>query len=194
MGSVDPILCKHVYKAIVWLVLHMGCCCGTGSMAKDANRILNKTQNVTLRWISGAFKTTPIKWMEFILGVQLVMQKANYMLQNALQRPSRLSAGHVLNRLAEASTAHHSIADHHYQFPRTENICTLKDAITTLPPLQLQDPIMCIGSRLLDCTHHIAITIPAAPPRASKVFAQWVQAWIQESYHSCAGKTIIGSD
>ena len=60
--------------------------------------------------------------------------------------------------------------------------------------LLLQDPVTRIGSQLLDCTTCVTVTIPAAPPRASKVFDQWAQAWIQNSYRDCKGKTVVGSD
>ena len=57
-------------------------------------------QNVALWWICGAFRTTPIAWMEFLAGVPPVKQKANYMLHNATQRICKVPINHVLHHLA----------------------------------------------------------------------------------------------
>ena len=75
-----------------------------------------------------------------------------------------------------------------------ESIWIVKKASTDIPLLLLQDPVTCIGSQLLDCTSRVLITIPAAPPQSSKVFAQWAQAWIQKAYNDSTDCTIIGMD
>ena len=95
LGGIDPSLRKHVYQAIIWSVLSYGLPLWfrhNGKGCKALLKVLQKTQNVALWWISGAFHTTPIPWMEFITGIPPVIQKANYMLLNALQRPSRYVA------------------------------------------------------------------------------------------------------
>ena len=120
LGGVDPALHKHVYQAVIWSVLSYGLPLWYkvhGKGCKAQLKLLNKTQNVALWWISGAFRTMPVKWMEFVSGVPPVTQKANYMLQNALQHSSHLSDWHVLNVLASAPLAHHSVAAQHMSWP-----------------------------------------------------------------------------
>ena len=125
--------------------------------------MLNKTQNVVLRWISGAFRTTPILWLEYLMGVPPVQQKANYMLHNALQRTSHLPRSHILNHMA-AVLVTHLFQDHRYgRRPPQDNIWLLKTAVQQHPPLALHDLITRIGNRLLDCTTQLHITILAAP-------------------------------
>ena len=82
---------RHVYQVVVWSVLSYGLPLWykiNGKGCKAHLKLLSKTQNVALRWISGAFRTTPTLWMEFLAGIPPVWQKANYMLCNALQRAS----------------------------------------------------------------------------------------------------------
>ena len=97
-------------------------------------------------------KTTPIKWMEFISGVLPVMQKANYMLCNALQRPLWLSSLHILNCLAVTLDVQQHTVGCHHQHPKRDIIQLITDAVKMLPPLLLQDPVTHVGSHLLDCT------------------------------------------
>ena len=106
LGGIDPSLHKYVYQAVVWSVLSYGLplwFCLNGKGFKAHVKLLAKTQNVALQWISGAFKTTPIQWMEYVTGTLPVLQKANYALRNALQRVSRLPALHALNLLATSA-------------------------------------------------------------------------------------------
>ena len=103
LGGIDPSLCKHVYQAVVWSVLSYGLPLWyriDGKGCKALVKLLAKTQNVALRWISGTFKTTPIQWMEFITGMPPVIQKANYALHNSLQHLSWLPEQHAMNLLA----------------------------------------------------------------------------------------------
>ena len=100
LGGVDPTLRRHVYQAVVWSVLLYGLPLWfkmNGKGCRAHVKMVAKTQNVALRWITGAFRTTPIAWMEFIAGIPPVTQKANYMLCNYLQRASRLPPTHILN-------------------------------------------------------------------------------------------------
>ena len=76
----------------------------------------------------------------------------------------------------------------------SDNISLICDSIQEVPALQLQDPISRIGSRILDCSDHITITIPAAPPRASKVFEQWHKAWFQQCYLDAVHTISISTD
>ena len=81
LGGVDPVLRRHVYQVVVWSVLSYGLPLWyklNGKGCQAHLKLLNKTQNVVLHWICGAFHTTPIHWMEFIAGVPPVKQKANY--------------------------------------------------------------------------------------------------------------------
>ena len=87
-------------------------------------------------------------------------------------------------------------AHHHWHPPRiiNNNILLLKDVVRNLPAMALHDPATRIGNRLLDTCHHIMVTIPASPPRSSKVFAQWAAAWMQQCQGDLFHKTGIGSD
>ena len=63
LGGVDPTLRRHVYQAVVWSVLSYGLPLWfklDGKGCKAHVKMLAKTQNVVLRWITGAFRTTPI--------------------------------------------------------------------------------------------------------------------------------------
>ena len=161
---------------------------------QSAREILTKTQNVALRWISGAFKTTPIQWMEFVTGTLPVLQKANYALCNSLQRISRLPKHHAMNHLASSQVTRPSPSGLCHKRPLSDNIWIAKKALVDQPPLLLNNPVTRIGSRLLDCTSQVVITIPSAPPRSSKVFEQWSKAWIQTAYNDCIGRMVIGTD
>ena len=132
--------------------------------------------------------------MEFLAGIPPVKQKANYMLHNAIQRISKVPIFHVL---------HHIALDH--PLPNTPprrrplgiqraNIAILQTAIWDIPPMQLHDLATHIGNRLLDSTSHISISIPAAPPRSSKVFQQWVTAWLEKSTKDLIDVIGVGSD
>lgn len=151
-------------------------------------------QNVALCWISGAFHTTPIHWMEFVLGVPLVQQKANYMLGNALQQGSRLPANHILNQIATIPVFHSSSTPRQWQCPQSDNIWFIKEAVETLLPLLLQDPVTHIGNRLLDNSSRIIINIPVALPWASKVYDQWAKAWLSKYQLDSVDKMAISMD
>ena len=152
--------------------------------------MLAKTQNVALRWITGAFCTTPIAWMELVAGIPPVKHKANYMIRNALQRASRLPTTHILNRMAAAPVDRRQPTTLRAQ----DNIWMIKEAVAQLPPLDLLHPITRVGNRLLDCTTRVRITIPAAPPRVSKVFQQWAEGWMCQCYEDAKDCVVIGSD
>ena len=197
LGGVDPALRRHVYQAVVWSVLSYGLPLWyrlDGKGCKAHLKLFNKTQNVALRWISGAFRTTPIPWMEYLTGIPPVRQKANYMLRNALQRVSRVPHNHILNHLAVAPVVHQLRGHRQAQRPSADNIWQLQAAAKEISPLHLRDPITRIGNRLLDSTTRVKITIPAAPPRASKVFEQWAVGWMCRCRDDLPGKTVIGSD
>ena len=109
MGGVDPALRRHVYQAVVWVVLSYGLPLWyrlDGKGCRAHLKLLSKTQNVALCWISRAFRTTPIHWMEFLAGIPPVRQKANYMLRNVLQHVSRLPVNHILHSMAAAPVVH----------------------------------------------------------------------------------------
>ena len=188
---------KHVYQAVVWSVLSYGLLLWyrlNGKGCKAQVKLLTKTQNVVLRWITGAFRTTPIAWMEYLAGIPPVQQKANYMLRNALQRSSRLPSSHILNHMALALPVHHHDKRRAVRRSPQENIWLLKEAAEKLPPIKLLHPITRVGNRLLDCTTCVRITIPAAPPRASKVFDQWAEGWMRSCHADAVGQIIVGSD
>ena len=196
LGGVDPAMRRHVYQAVVWSTLSYGLPLWyriDDKGCKSHIKLLTKTQNVALRWITGAFCMTPIPWMEYLAGIPPVTQKANYMLRNALQCASRLPSNHILNYMANASVTHMQQDCRPGNRPPQDNICLLKAAVDQLPPLDLRNPIMHIGNRLLDCTTHVQIVIPAAPPRTSKVFEQWANGWIKQCYSDAVDKVIIGS-
>ena len=132
--------------------------------------------------------------MEFITGILPVTQKANYLLRNALQRASRLPERHIINQLANAPATKPSLGRLRLMHVPTDNIWIVKAATAVLPPLHLEDPVTCVGNRLLDCTSRISITIPATPLCSSKVFDQWAKAWMQAAYSDSTGKTVIGTD
>ena len=134
---------------------------------------------------SGLLTNTPVKD---------VHSKANYMLSNALQRPSKLGAQHILNRMAISPIALPNDNCRRMMCPLTDNIWTLQEAVRLLPPLRLADPVARIGNRLMDNSSRVSINIPAAPPRWSKVFEQWAKAWIWEAYSDCLIGTSIGTD
>ena len=152
-------------------------------------------QNVALHWISGAFQTTPIPWMELVTGIAPVEQRANYTIKNALQRGSKLDNGYILNHIAHVNYLHPaSHTTRSYWWPVSNNIELIRHSIKDVPTLNLTDPITCIGCRLLDCSTRIRINIPAAPPRASKVFEQWYKAWFQQCYKESTRGISIGTD
>ena len=151
-------------------------------------------QNILLRWISGAFHTMPIPWMEFLAGIPPVKQKANYMLQNALQRFSRLPPNHLLNHMATALAVHPLQNRLHAPRPPSNNVWLLKAAVAELPPMALHNPVAHIGCRLLDNSTCVQLTVPVAPPHSSKVFDQWAAAWIRQCMTDIIDKTVVGSD
>ena len=197
LGGVDPALRRHVYQAVVWTVMSYGLPLWyktDGKGCKAHLKLLSKTQNVALRWITGAFRTTLIAWMEYIAGIPPVKQKANYMLCNALQRASKLPPSHILNHMAAAPTTHHRRPTRNIHHSPHDNIWILKEAVRQLGPLDLLHPVTRVGNRLLDCTNRVRITIPAAPPHASKVFDQWAEGWLRQCYDDAEGKIVVGSD
>ena len=165
-----------------------------GKGCKAHLKMLTKTQNVTLRWITGAFCTTPIAWMEYIAGIPPVKQKANYMLRNTLQWVSKLPSSHILNSMAAAPPSRHSPRLRNTGHSPNDNIWLIKKVCSQLWLLDLLHPVTWIGNRLLDCTDRVTITIPAAPPHASKVFDQWAEGWMRQCYSDAMGKIIVGSD
>ena len=126
-------------------------------------KLLNKTQNVALRWICGAFRTTPIAWMEFLTGIPPVKQKANYMLCNAVQWISKVPIHHVLHYIARDQAIPNTP---HLRQPlgvQRANIAILQEAIREIPPMKLHDHATRIGNRLLDSANCVLVTIPATP-------------------------------
>lgn len=75
--------------------------------------------------------------------------------------------------------------------PPSDNIGLICDSIKEVPALQLKDPISHVGSRILNCSSRVTITIPAAPP---SVFEQWHKAWFQQCYLDAAHAISIGTD
>ena len=198
LGGLDPQTRRHVYQAIVWSVMSYGLPLWfkiDGKGCKASLKLLQKTQNVALRWISGAFRTTPVSWMEFVTGVPPVVQKANYMTRNALQRASKLPAKHILHHLAISPHFHEQATlPRHRNRPKNDNIWLLKKAIAELPPMQLDDEVTRIGERLLDRTNRVKVNIPAAPPRSSKVFPQWAEGWLGACMKDADNILAIGTD
>ena len=113
----------------------------------------------------------------------------------ALQRASKLPPTHILHHIASVPVFHHEARlPRHRVRAKADNIWIIKEAIAELPPLQLCDPITRIGSRLLDITDRVIITIPAALPRSSKVFSQWAEGWLRECHNDSKSILAIGSD
>ena len=130
LEGVDPSIRKHVYQAVVWSILsyslplwyHLN-----GKGCKGHVKLLTKTQNVALRWISGAFWTTPIPWMELVSGIAPVEQWANYTIWNALQWGSKLDHVHILNVIACSAHLHPASPRNHVsQCPPGDNIAIIK--------------------------------------------------------------------
>ena len=197
LGGINPALRRHVYQAVVWLVMSYGLPLWykiNGKGCQAHLKLLNKTQNVALRWICGAFRTTPIAWMELLTGIPPVKQKANYMLRNAVQWISKVPIHHVLHCIAHDHALPN--APHHRQplGVQRANIAILQDTICEIPPMNLHDHATRVGNRLLDSTSRISVTIPAAPPRSSKVFQQWATAWMRQSTTDLLNVTGVGSD
>ena len=186
LGGVDPTMRKHVYQAVDWSVLSYGLLLWYWINSKGCKaqvKLLVKTQNVALHWISSAFRTTPIPWMELVTGIAPVEQRANYTVRNVLQHGSMLDGRHILNHITQAVRLHPtSHASHSYQRPASNNIGIIRKSIIKVPTLCLTDSITRIGCRLLDFSMCVHIIIPSTPPRASKVFEQWYKAWFQECY------------
>ena len=63
-----------------------------------------------------------------------------------------------------------------------------------LPLLKVHDPVVHVGSRLLDSMSCISANIPVAPPCRSKVFDQWAKAWFQDCHDTMVSQTAITSD
>lgn len=189
---------KHVYQAVIWSVLSYGLplwYCINGKGCKAQVKLLQKTQNVALCWISGAFQTTPIPWIELVTGIAPVEQRANYAIQNALQHGSKLDYSHILNHIACADHLHPTLpVDCPSQHAVSNNIGIIKCSYVEVPSLFLRDPIACIGSRVLDYSSHVRLNILAAPPRTSKVFEQWYRAWFQSCYEDAKEATCVGTD
>ena len=147
---------RHVYQAVVWPVLAYGLPLWyriNGKGCKNLVKLLIKTQNAVLRWLSGAFRTMPIPWMELVTGIAPVEQRANYTLCNALQRGSRLDHSHVLNIIARSTHVHpcHVLnARHSSARPDSDNIHIITRGTLDVPSLSLADPAFHIGSRVLD--------------------------------------------
>ena len=197
LGGIDLALRRHVYQAVVWSVMSYGLPLWYRINGKGCQvhlKLLNKTQNVALHWICGAFRTTLIAWMEFLAGVPPVKQKANYMLRNAVQRIFKVPISHVLHHIAQDLPLPN--VPHNWQ-PlgiQCANIAILQTAIRDIPPMRLHDHATHIGNRLLDSTGRISVVIPAAPPRSSKVFQQWAIAWMDQNRSDLHDVTSVGSD
>ena len=198
LGGVDPQMRRHVYQAIIWSVMSYGLPLWfkiDGKGCKAMLKLLQKTQNVALRWISSAFRTTPIPWMEFVTGVPPVVQKSNYMMCNALQRASKLPSMHILHHLATSPPFHgQATLPRHQSRPKSDNIWILKEATAELPPMHIDDVITRIGAQLRDRTNKVTVNIPAAPPRSSKVFTQWAEGWLKKCHTDASHITAIGTD
>ena len=76
----------------------------------------------------------------------------------------------------------------------TDNIGVIRQSVIDVPSLHLTDVVARIGSRLLDCTTRVQVTIPAAPPHHSKVFDQWYKAWFHQCYEDAKHTVILGMD
>ena len=142
LEGVDPQMHRHVYQAVVWSVLSYRLPLWyrlNGKGCKNLVKLLSKTQNVALRWLSGAFRTMPIPWMELVTGVAPVEQCTNYTICNALQRGSHLDHSHVLNiivRSPHLHPAHAANAPRHVTYhPASNNIhvILLQCSVTILP-------------------------------------------------------------
>ena len=116
------------------------------------------------------------------------------MIKNSLQRASCLPPHHILNHMASTPTSHHSVDPRKHKRPVSNSIWLLKESVHSLLPLMLNHPATCVGNRLLDNTLCIRVTIPAAPPRKSKVFDQWAKGWISTAQKDCIDITSVGMD
>ena len=71
-SGIDPQLQRQTYYVVCWSVMTYGMplwYCLKGKGIKSLVARLNKTQNVALCWITGAFCTTPVVLLEFLTGI-----------------------------------------------------------------------------------------------------------------------------
>ena len=155
------------YGMPLWYCLH-------GKGVKLLVKKLNKTQNVALRWISGAFRTTPIFLLELFAGIAPVSVRLDYQLRNFMARVSTIPASHPL-RLLASSTPSFSEHAHRRQRrrPASDNIHLLPQLVHDFRPFPLFSLLLRLGHHVIDIfTHQLSFAIPKHPTKGTALFDQ----------------------
>ena len=159
---------------------------------------IDKAQNVALRWIAGAFRTTPIPLLKLFSGIALAKVRLNYQLKNFLNRASTCPKNHPLRHLASfvpIFSRHAHLKRHKRRLP-SDNIRLLQAGVKQVTPFALSHPLCRIGSRIIDRFHErISIVVPVHPPKHSDLFQTWLQDWKAASLDAInAANFCIASD
>ena len=164
-GGIDPKLRRQVYYAACWSVMTYGMPLWYrlhGHGVKFLLKKLNKTQNVALHWISGAFRTTPTFLLELFTGISPVVIRLDYQLRNFLARASVIPSSHPLRLLASwvpTFSPHSSQRQRHR--PASENIHLLRLLFCDVKPFTLFSPLLRLGDQIVDVySDRLSLALP----------------------------------
>ena len=145
-SGINPKLCQHVYYAVCWSVMTYGMPLWYTLQVKGIKLLvkkLSKMQNVALRWIAGAFCTTPVVLLELFTGIAPITVHLDFQLHNFMACVSTVPSSHLLCQLATTLPLH---SQHALGKPRrcapSDNIHLLRSLIKDFCPFTLFSPIL----------------------------------------------------
>ena len=145
---------------------------------------LSKTQNVALRWLTGAFRTNPVVLLEFLSGIAPVHIRLDFQLKNFLARGTSVPSSHLLRVLATRLWifSSHATLARQKKCSSSNNIKLLCSLFKELPAFPLFAPLLRLGHRVSDLyPHRLSINVPAHPKKGTALFDQWLASWLQNT-------------
>ena len=153
-----------------------------GKGIKSLVNCLNKTQNIALHWITGAFHTTLVVLIEFFSGIAPVRVCLDFQLKDFLVCISTVPSSHPLCLMATQFPVHltHATVWRQQRHASSENIMLLQLLIKDFNPFPLFLPLLRLGHRIADIFPHcLQLNVLPHPPKASALFEQWIIGWTQ---------------
>ena len=154
-SGINQRLRQQVYYAVCWSVMTYGAPLWFQLKGKGIKHLvawLNKTQNMALCWIAGAFCTMPIPLLELFTGIAPVTVQLDFQLWNFLSRVSTVPHSHPLRQLATVLAPHsaHDVMQQQKWCAVSDNIHLLQMLIQDFVPFALFAPLLWLGHRVIN--------------------------------------------
>ncbi|KAF8623883.1 hypothetical protein AX15_006151 [Amanita polypyramis BW_CC] len=181
---------KLAFSACVWSIATYGAVLWFNKNAKGTKQkanALNKVKNTGMRWISGAFSTTPITALELITYTPLILAQLNIIVFKYALRINKLSDIHPCRRLARTfqfvnfQKSRIRIKPSSYEKHSTFNMCKDPDLITD-EKFVYNHTEQIFGKRIIDLYEsNIRFVNYDHPKKGTDLFTQWFdnyQVWL----------------